>query len=127
MTCGEKGFTTVSGEPCGQIINPKAAACLWHSRTAPERRMLALRGAAASALKSAPAVLDPNTPMPALDSPDGVLREIASTVQDVRTGRLDEKKGAVVLQGISVALKLAELRLAAMVGDLERRLRVRRA
>jgi hypothetical protein len=88
--------------------------------------MLALRGAAASQLKSAP-VLPSDTPMPALDSPEGVLAEIASTVQDVRTGRLDERKGAVVIQGINAALKLAELRLAAMVSDLERRLRLRRA
>ena len=39
MKCGDKGHVTATGQPCGQNIGAKAKGCLWHTRTAQERRL----------------------------------------------------------------------------------------
>jgi len=43
MKCGDMGFKTVSGAPCGQPLHHGATACLWHSRAPEERSILAGR------------------------------------------------------------------------------------
>jgi hypothetical protein len=126
MKCGDRGFTTADGRPCGQNISARASACLWHSRNAEERRALALRGGLASRMKTI-AVLPDDTPDPVLDNPGGVRALIGQTVQQVRTGQLDHRIAAVVIAGAQAAIKLAELQVAAQIGDLERRFRLRQA
>ena len=124
MKCGDRGFVTVDGRPCGQTIGARAKACLWHIRTAEERRALALQGGIASRLRTV-AVLPPSTPLPVLDSPEGVRAELAGTIQDA--SRLDHRIAAVVISGLSEAIRLGELQVAAQIGALERRLRLRGA
>lgn len=126
MRCGDKGFTSATGAPCGQNIAADAPGCLWHSTDADGRREIALRGGIASRLRTI-AALPSDTTAPVLDNPAGVLELLGDTIQQVRTGRLDHRLGAVVIAGVTAALKLAELKVAAQIGDLERRFRLRRA
>jgi len=48
MKCGDKGHVTALGQPCNQNIPKGASACLWHSRTAEQRSLLAARGSVAA-------------------------------------------------------------------------------
>jgi hypothetical protein len=125
LKCGDKGFTTANGAPCGQNIGADARGCVWHTADAEGRRALALKGGIASRLRTVVA-LPGDTPPPVLDSPAAVRAELAATIDQVRTGRLDHRIGAVVINGIATAIKLAELEVAAQIGDLERRFRLRR-
>ncbi|HZF03671.1 MAG TPA: hypothetical protein VE932_04990 [Patescibacteria group bacterium] len=68
-----------------------------------------------------------DTPSPVLDNPSGVRTLIADTINDARTGRLDHRIAAVVIAGAQAALKLAELEVAGLIGEHERRLGLRRA
>jgi hypothetical protein len=126
MKCGDRGHVGANGSPCGQTISASAKACLWHSRDAEERRALAMRGAAASRLRSVP-TLAADTPSPVLDSPAGVRRLIGDTIQAARTGALDYRIASVVIAGATAAIKLAELEVAAQLGALEKRFHLRRA
>lgn len=114
-----------TGAPCGQGTAP-GKRCVWHSSDPEERRALALKGGIASRLKTI-AVLPAGTPDPVLDNPAGVRELIGQTVQAARTGALDYRIAAVVIAGATAAIKLAELQVAAQIGDLERRFRLRRA
>jgi hypothetical protein len=125
VKCGELGFTTAEGTLCGQNIPPGAKGCLWHSRTPQERRELAIKGSFASRRKHPP-VLPSDTSAPVLDNPAGVRQLIAETIQQTRTGQLDHRLAMVVISGARAAIELAQLEVAVMVGDLERRLRLRR-
>src|SRR5688572_18898761 len=51
--CGANGYLTVAGKPCQQYLKGKEEACLWHSRSAEERSLLASRGTIAAKLKAA--------------------------------------------------------------------------
>ena len=73
------------------------------------------------------ATLPDSTPSPVLSDPAGVRRVLTETIQQARTGKLDHRIAAVVIQGVVAAVKLAELEVAAQIGDLERRFRLRRA
>ena len=126
MKCGEKGFVTLDGRPCGQTIGRSASACLWHSRNAQERRALALKGGIASRMKTI-VCLPGDTPSPVIDNPAGVRALIADTINDARTGRLDHRIAMVVIAGATAAIKLAELEIAGLIGEHERRLGLRRA
>ncbi len=47
---------TAAGLPCQQNINPKAPACLWHSKTPKQRSLLATKGSiAAKMMRALPA------------------------------------------------------------------------
>jgi len=126
VKCGDKGFVTKAGQPCGQVIASDAPGCIHHTGTPEERHALALTGGLASRMRTIP-VLPAGTPHPVLENPDGVRSLIADTIQQVRVGALDHRIAAVVIAGVTAALKLAELELAAQVGALERRLLGRRA
>jgi hypothetical protein len=124
VKCGDKGFLTATGQPCGQTIGRSASACLWHSRNAQERRALALKGGIASRMRTI-VCLPGDTPSPVLDSPEGVRTLIADTINDTRTGRLDHRIAMVVIAGATAALRMAELQLAAKIAEHERRLELR--
>jgi hypothetical protein len=109
MKCGDKGFKTAAGLPCGQTINPKQPACLWHSRTPEERRLLALRGTAASMMKTMEVVPD-STPAPQLASVDGVVALLQDTIQRTRTGRLDPRRAEAVMQGALRAVQALQIK-----------------
>jgi hypothetical protein len=127
LRCGDKtGHITKAGTLCQQPIGPGAKGCIWYGKTPEEKSALALKGAVASRLKTI-ATLPADTAQPVLDSPAAVRAELASTIHDTRTGRLDHRVAMVVIAGINAALKLAELEVAAQIGDLERRFRLRRA
>lgn len=95
MKCGDKGFTTVTGQPCQQNINPRDPGCLWHSRNEHERRLLAMRGNVASRLRTA---LPASTLEPPFDSPESIIgwsQRMAHTAltADVDPRRLAEARG----------------------------------
>lgn len=95
MKCGDRGHVTAAGEPCGQTIGVNAAACIWHSRTTAERRLLALKGGIASRMRSA---LPASTPEPPFDSPESIvswaqqMARVALT-EDVDPRRMAEARG----------------------------------
>lgn len=95
MKCGDRGFLTAAGQPCGQTIGARASACLWHSRNAEERRALALRGGIASRMRSA---LPATTPEPPFDTPESIVAWAqrmarSALVDDVDPRRLAEARG----------------------------------
>jgi len=126
MKCGDRGHVGADGRPCGQTIGVEARACVWHRTDAEGRRRLAMKGGVASRMRSIPC-LPGDTPSPVLDNPSGVRTLIADTINDARTGRLDHRIAAVVIAGAQAALKLAELEVAGLIGEHERRLGLRRA
>jgi len=112
MKCGDRGFKTAAGTPCGQNIGAGAAGCIWHLQNADGRRLLAIRGNFASRMKRAP----PSTyQVPEFDDEAAIIRfarELArlALTEDVDPRRVAEARGAaaLALQGFS-ALTQAKL------------------
>jgi len=100
VRCGDRGHTKADGTPCLQPIPKNAPACVWHSRTPEERRVFAARGAGASLLKAGMAtrdVLPPDTTPLAVDSVAAIDQQIVEELQRVRTGKLSERRGQIVV------------------------------
>lgn len=112
MKCGERGFKTVTGEPCGQEIGARAAGCLWHSRTAEERSLLATKGALASRMRR---FLPTTTPPPEFGSTAAIVTWAQETAQRVLSGALDPRAA-------SEARQLAALTIQARSADAQERL-----
>lgn len=121
MKCGEKGWTTKNGTPCGQSISPEMPACIWHDKS-PEGIKRAKdansKGAAMSRLKLA---LPETFPEPDFSSSEKVVefsQRMAHVVltQAVDTKRVAEARGMakLALDGHSTILN------ARMVDALER-------
>jgi len=99
MRCGDKGHLTATGAPCGQTIAASAAGCLWHSRDAEGRRLLALKGGIASRMRTA---LPVSYQIPEFSDPDAIVRfaqELARVAlkEDVDLRRVAEARGAAGL------------------------------
>jgi hypothetical protein len=95
VKCGDRGHVGRDGQPCGQVISTSAQACVWHSRDAEGRRLLALKGGIASRMRSA---LSASTPEPPFDSPESIVawsQRMAHTAltQDVDPRRMAEARG----------------------------------
>jgi hypothetical protein len=95
MKCGDRGHVNAEGQPCQQTIGVRAAACIWHSRDAEGRRLLALKGGIASRMRSA---LPATTPEPPFDSPENIVAWAqqmahAALTQDVDPRRMAEARG----------------------------------
>lgn len=103
--CGDFGWKTRDGNPCGMDIGRRAKGCAWHTRTKRQKTALARKGGYASRLLQKP-VLPASTPMPQMDDPDAVVAELVNTIAAVRTGKLDRDLAAVVITGIATALKV---------------------
>src|SRR5262245_31942341 len=99
MKCGDLGHQTATGGPCQQNIGAKAAGCLWHSRNAEERSLLATKGSIASRMNRA---LPASTALPEFETPEAIIRfarelgRLALTA-DVDMRRLAEARGAAQL------------------------------
>jgi hypothetical protein len=95
MKCGDKGHVTAVGAPCQQTIGANARACIWHSRTSAERRLLAMKGGIASRMRTA---LPATTPEPPFDSAESIrswaqrMARVALT-EDVDPRRMAEARG----------------------------------
>lgn len=99
MKCGDRGFKNAIGEPCGQNISPHARACLWHTRDAGARRLLAAKGAIASRLKRA---LPSSYQIPELVTIESIIafaRELIrlALTEDVDLRRVSEARGGLAL------------------------------
>ena len=95
MKCGDRGHVTTAGTPCQQTIATTAAGCVWHTRSAEGRRILALKGGIASRMRTA---LPATTPEPPFDTVENVIawsQRMARTalVEDVDPRRLAEARG----------------------------------
>lgn len=99
MKCGDRGFVTAAGKPCGQIIGAGAAGCIWHLRSAEGRRLLALKGGMASRMKRA---LPSTYQVREFDSEESIIafaHELArlALTEDVDPRRVDAARGAASL------------------------------
>lgn len=99
MKCGDRGFLTAAGQPCGQVIGAGAAGCIWHLRSPEGRRLLALKGGMASRMKRA---LPSTYQMRAFDSEQDIIafaHELArlALTEDVDPRRVDAARGAASL------------------------------
>ena len=99
MKCGDRGHLTAAGEPCQQTIGVRAAACVWHSRDAEGRRLLALKGGIASRMRTA---LPSTYQVPEFASPESIVgfaQELArmALTEDVDRGRVAEARLAAGL------------------------------
>ena len=101
MKCGDRGFVNAAGQPCGQVIGVKAAACIWHSRTPEERSLLALKGGIASRLQRA---LPATYAMIPFDSRESVVRFAEDLARRVLTEDVDPRRVDSALRAAGVAL-----------------------
>lgn len=101
MKCGERGFLTKHGQPCQQEISDAAAGCLWHTRTAEERQLLALTGAMKARVKTLPKT----TPRPDFATRESILRWAEETARLVLTGELTPRLAAEARQLAGLALQ----------------------
>lgn len=101
MKCGDLGFTNAAGAPCGQNIAADATGCLWHSRTAEERSLLATKGAIASKMKKA---LPADYAMRPFDSRDSVIQFAQDLAYRVLTQDVDPRRIDTALRAAQVAL-----------------------
>ncbi len=122
MKCGDKGFVTAAGLPCQQNIPRTAPGCLWHSRTAEERSIVATKGAIAAKMRRA---LPADYPMPSLDDGldgcEAAAKELykLSLTGNVDRWRLTEARGALALLLQAKQVRATEQLYEALVG-LER-------
>lgn len=107
MKCGDRGHVTSAGTSCQQTIGAKAKACVWHSRTAEGRRLLALKGGIASRMQRA---LPADYRMLPFESREAVIRfaeEMARLAlkEDVDPRRVDTalRAAGVTLSGFAAA------------------------
>lgn len=106
MKCGEHGFLTVKGTPCGQELKKMRGgsiehACLWHSRTPEERSRLALKGSIASRMKKA---LDPEGVTFSFDNEDAVIGFAQDMAMRALTQDVDQHRIKTGLEAAKVAL-----------------------
>ena len=100
MKCGDRGHLNIEGKPCQQNINPKAAACCWHSRSPKQRSQLAIKGALAAKMHRA---LPADDPMPILQEGlpglEAACRYLfgVSLKRNIDRWRLSEARGFLTL------------------------------
>jgi hypothetical protein len=112
MKCGDKGHTTATGAPCGQTIAATAAGCVWHTRDAEGRRLLATRGALASRMQH---YLPSSAPRPEFSSTAAIVTWAEQTAHKVLAGELDPRAAGEARQ-------LAALTIAARSADATQQL-----
>jgi len=125
MKCGDKGHRNAAGVLCQQNILESEIGCLWHRRSPEQRRELATRGSIEAQRQRRKRALPASTAYPVLTDPAGCRKVLGDTIQAVRIGTLHPQLGSVVIQGVRVAIELAQLELAGQIGELERRFRLR--
>lgn len=101
MKCGEKGFLTKAGLPCGQDISESRKACLWHSKTPEERSRLGARGGLASRMNK---VMDASYVMVPFTSRESVIHFAQELAQRVLTEKVDPRRVDTALRAANVAL-----------------------
>jgi len=100
MKCGDKGFTTVTGHPCGQTIGADTPACIWHSRTPEERTLLASKGGLKTTIKRA----FPSDYAVGFPDREAVVRVVEDLAKRALTDQVDLGRIDTALRAASVAL-----------------------
>jgi hypothetical protein len=118
VKCGDKGFLTADGQPCGQPIAASAKGCVWHSRTPEERSALATKGALASRMRR---YLPTAAPAPEFSTTEAIVRWAEQTAHRVLTGTLDPRAASEARQlaALTVSARQAEAQ-ASLVDALMR-------
>ena len=120
--CGDHGFLTKAGKPCGQSISPEARGCVFHLATPEERKAIALKGAFNASLKN---VLPEDFEIGTLETPEDMkafLKRIIPFVlkMPIEKWRSQEARGwfsfLVELDRNRVTEKLADAVLTAQHG-----------
>lgn len=101
MKCGDRGHRTASGKPCQQNIASTAKGCLWHTRNAEQRHVLAVAGGIASRRRH---VLPVDYHMIPFESRECVIRFAEDLARRVLTSDLDARRVDSALRAASVAL-----------------------
>ena len=110
MKCGERGYVTAAGKPCGQNIGATTRACLWHLRSPSERSLLASTGSIVSRMNKA---LPPGYQVPEFNDEAAVIAfsramaQTALTKERVDLKRLSEARGwaGIALQAFGVTVQ----------------------
>jgi hypothetical protein len=112
--CTEK---TRSGDPCRATAGADGR-CFWHSDrfSDAERRAAAIKG---GYLATQRVMLDGEVPPVDLSNEDGARKLLEQTIDQVRTGKIASTVANSIFNGLTVAIRLAELKLAAQVAQLE--------
>ncbi len=105
MKCGDLGFTNALGQPCQQNIASDAKGCLWHSRTAAERSLLAARGPFVARMKRA---LPADYQAPQFATREDVLVFVRDLLQWALTGDIEKWRIAEARQAANLALSVFE-------------------
>lgn len=100
-----------TGEPCGQGTAP-GRRCVWHTRDAAGRRLLALKGGVASRMRS---YLPSSAPRPEFSSTAAVVAWAEATAHKVLSGALDPRAAGEARQ-------LAALTIQARSAEAQERL-----
>lgn len=120
--CGDRGFLTKSGKPCGQSISEESKGCVFHTSTPEERKAIAMKGAFNASLKN---VLPSDFDIGTLETPEDMkafLKRILPHVlkQPIEKWRSQEARGwfgfLVELDRNRVTEKLADAVLTAQHG-----------
>jgi hypothetical protein len=112
VKCGDRGFTTADGRPCGQVIGKKAAGCIWHTSSPEGRRAFAMKGGIASRMRR---YLPAEAPPPEFSNTVAIVAWAERTAQRVLAGELDPRAA-------SEARQLAALTISARAADAQERL-----
>ena len=101
MKCGDKGHTTRLGAPCQQTIGVDAKGCLWHTRDAAERHLLALKGGLVAGRRNK---LPESYRVPAFSSRENILAFVQDLAQRVLIHDVDPRRVDSALRAAGVAL-----------------------
>ncbi len=101
MTCGDRGFKTKTGRPCGFNIKADANGCKYHLLGPKGRSLLASKGPLARRLKR---LLPGNYEVPAFDTRESVQRFAQDLAHKVLTTPCDPRRIDTALRAAGVAL-----------------------
>jgi hypothetical protein len=105
MVCGDLGFKTAAGKPCGQSINATTKKpCVWHATDADGRRAISKLGQIASANKKTL----PDLTIGDLTTNEGILATLKGLMEAAATQQVDLRRVGELRQGLSVAVNLRQ-------------------
>ena len=102
MKCGDKGHKTKHGVPCDQNISARAKGCLWHTRNAAQRRILAAKGSVVGRMKN---VLPATYRVPPFDTRESIVNWARDMAGKVLRGELSPKLSAEARGHAQLALQ----------------------
>lgn len=98
--CGEHGFTTKAGKPCGYLISDKETCCPHHDEDKSRAKAFQSRGGTIANIKELPGWIDTNE----FQSTQDIKRTLSAVVREVSTNvKADLKRATVIIQACNAA------------------------